>query len=311
MAAIHYRTVWIVNIGLLLVAISVAQQSPTTPAPPETPGRQTPLYAISTAEVPDVSSLLISFPLVCTSDNTVFTRMGTPTGLDDLISISSNGRKVVQFRTDRINDINSPTPVTFFAEGEVYQVVTGRGPENKNVEIHSPNGEVSRQLASIRKYWVTRFQNDGTYAGAIPLDLPFQPLQIGVFKSGDFLIAGVMPGTDEPKLALVKSNGQLNRYLNLEDDVHLREERSDSTGPQKKEDPRGLPKEGTNTLLHALMRSSIIADGNNLLLFRKGQQTPVYSVSAGGEVKEISMKIPEGFAGAHPDFQFVGCPIYS
>src|SRR5262249_44159405 len=108
-----------------------------------------------------------------------------------------------------------------------------------------------------------------------------------------FFFAGAMRGTDVPRAALVKSSGQLDRFLELPGDIHDRSESG-----QASDDARSLPRKADNyedTLQFALEYSLVIPDGPNLLLLRPGQQSPVFSLSPGGAVQPVEIEIPKGF----------------
>jgi hypothetical protein len=134
--------------------------------------------------------------------------------------------------------------------------------------------------------YIAHFDHDGNYMGAVHLDLPFQPLHLGVFDDGDFLIAGMEPSTGEPRVAIVGSNGQFRRYIELKGDVHLQDE---SDAPNKRNDLTALPRYRPSqthgeSVFDVVSLSQIAKDGPNLLLFRPFNG-PVFSISAAGQVE--------------------------
>ncbi len=174
----------------------------------------------------------------------------------------------------------------------MYALTKGSVPLGYDTKLRTPSGEVVSQPASKPGTWVARFEHDGNYPGAVRLDIPFKPLHLGVFQNGDFLIAGAEPSTDEPRVAIVASNGQLRRTLELKGDVHALE-KSDTAGREK--DPTGLsrrsaPGSAEPSLLSAVYTSQIANDGPNLLLFRP-MNGPVFSISPSGEVRIHKLRV--------------------
>ncbi|MGH9570191.1 MAG: hypothetical protein ACRD4F_11150 [Candidatus Angelobacter sp.] len=213
--------------------------------------------------------------------------------MGDLLGISQDGKTIVRFSRLKITDIPKPDFKSFFvAETGVFVLATSATPTGEVTRYRKPNGEIVSQPAFSVQYYVARFRLDGTYVGATDLDLPFTPLQIGVFPGDEFLVAGrAKDGSYAPRVALVKSSGQLDRLLTLTGDIH-------GVTSQSQADDTGLPKYAKSyekTLNGAEAASVIVADGRNLLLVRTGQKTPVFSISAGGEIKAITPDIPPGF----------------
>ena len=139
---------------------------------------------------------------------------------------------------------------------------------------------------SGRHYAIARFKPDGTYLGSVTLSVPFTPQQIGAFSTGDFLIAGVkmyQGGTPEgeSQLALVAPSGQFLKLVDL-------------TGDPNAQSPPGNSNEGDWFMSASL--SEIVADGPSLLLVRPTQNTPVFSISPGGEATSVRLEIPENYA---------------
>lgn len=252
------------------------------------------LRVFSTTEVPGIGEPFLTNSQ-CTTDNKAFvTRMVGPTGEGDVHLISTDGKKVIKIALDRIQDVNHPSLQAFFASGsDIYLLLTGLTPQNKTVTLIHPNGEKEAQQAFVPGNYISHFRSDGSYVRTVALDLPFSPMQLGAFPSGDFLIAGAAKQTDEPRIALVRSTGQLNRFIELKGDIHARADSESAT-----QDSLALPRKADNfdeTLQAAEGLSSIIPDGRNLLLLRPGQKAPVFSISPGGQVTPIAVEAPKEF----------------
>jgi len=252
------------------------------------------LSQVSSVEVASLPAESIGAPLLCDPDGRVLFRLARPdTGIEDPLSVSKDGRTVTRFGKEKINDIPNPVLVSTFLSGsDVYMLVHGHTPLGHEIKWRTPTGEIQTRQAAKGSFFVAHFGRDGMYAGSVPLDLPFQPLQIGVFPDGEFLIAGLNPVSSEPRLAIVGSNGQLRRPIELEGDVSLEE---GSARPEKEKDPTALPRSNdpsssVKSLRDVVYTSRIASDGASLLLFRP-VNGPVFSISQSGEVRVHKLDI--------------------
>lgn len=299
------------SFALLLSFLPLLAAAQNSPQPAQQPLSSVPLVQLEdafTREVPFVTADALTIPILCAADGTSFVqlaridRQAASSGMGDIVAISKNGNEIVQFSYSKISDIRNPEPRNFAtSDSGIYVLVRGSIPETKILTFKKPNGGAFQQQAASPVEYVARFKKDGSYLGAVQLDIPFEPIQIGVFPDGDFLIAGDDKSTFEPRIALVKSSGQFQRLLELPGDLHRSSDQpasADSTD-KKSADPGALPQFGqtyNDSLYNALRFSMIIADERNLLLVRPGNKTPVFSVSRGGEVTPIALEIPDGFA---------------
>lgn len=263
-------------VGCLIVAFFapfVAGQQPAC-APAESDGgldiRQIELKIVSAVEVVNVpSSWSQPFDETCTTDGTIFFRMAGQSGLSPLMSVSSDGKQIVQFDKRKITGIDNPETADFFAlDSDVYMLVqTSTRPSNA-----SSFGEIKPGVgkASGIYRFIAHFRRDGTYAGAVALDIPFNPIEFGAFPNGTFLVAGIS-SEHKLRLALVGPNGQFRNDLDVPRDAELMYRDNDNE-------------------MH------IVSDGPNLLLFRPRQQVPIYSVAPSGEIRSVKAGLSCGFA---------------
>jgi hypothetical protein len=236
---------------------------------------------------------------LCAPDKSIIVRLASLSGMRDLISISSDGNTVVRFNAFKVSDITNPAFGYYFAtQSDVYILTRSSEPTDEVMKLRTPKGDVITQPKIKARDFIVQFRRDGTYVRSFPLDLPFAPRQIGAFPSGGFLAAGAAKdGTYKPVIALLKSSGDFDRYLELKGDIHL----LDTSKKKDSNDPTALPlrppnaQEREKSLSIAENLSVIVPDGPNLLLVRSGQKAPVFSVSAGGEVKAVNPEVPSGF----------------
>lgn len=254
------------------------------------------LEIFSRNEVSEIPEPFIATPLCGPDGNSVVVQVANGFGLGDLLNISGDGKKVVRFNRFKITDVSKPEYQSYFvADGGLYVLVKSTTQKNETVRYKTPSGEVVTQPASSVKYYIVRFQLDGTYLGAIALDIPFSPLQVGAFPGGQFLVAGrLKDGSYGPAVALVKSDGQFNRFVSLKGDIHAAKKTPADAGDKD----TGLPvfgKDLDKTLFGAEASTLIVPYGRNLLLVRTGQSVPIFSISPGGEVKTVTPDVPAGF----------------
>jgi hypothetical protein len=284
------------SLTFILVTCSLAQSAQQRPRQATaTPPDKVSLVVASTVQVPTVPAESITEPIFCDPDGSILFRLAMPdTGVGDPISVSRDGKTVIQFAKQNISDVPRPDVLSMFPSGSSLYILTrGTVLVGGETKWRTPTGEVQIHPATKSGTFVARFARDGTCAGAVRLDLPFKPLHLGVFENGDFLIAGGDPSTDEPRLAIVGSNGQLRRFIELKGDVHAQ---VDSEAAAKDKDPTALPRfkpwrgAFAESLRDVISNSQIAKDGPNLLLFRP-MNGPVFSISAGGEVQVHKLKI--------------------
>lgn len=247
------------------------------------------LEVTQTTEVRMVTSPGMLNPIVCSGD-AIYLRMAGP-GVQDLLSVSKDGNTIVRFTKDKVTDVSSPTLGTFFVSGtDVYVLETGySNPRPATVQIQTPEGTQKKETESFtaRRY-IAKFKSDGSFERSIPLDIPFRPLQIGAFENGTLLVAGVTDDT-EPRLAIVGANGQFSRFVELNNDIG-----SESNPAEKKDKVPALP--AMDSVQHALVFSQLVADGPNILLVRKGQRSPIFSISPGGIATAIKLDVPAKYS---------------
>ena len=284
----------------LFVCVSCLSQEPssqvTASVPQQIQRRPTALKAESAVDVLFATNPFIVAPIMCGTDGTIFVRTATSNSVGNLLAITSDGKFTTSFDISKVTDIMNPSPTTFFVrDSDVYMLARGSMPEDKILALKRPDGSTENQRIYASQHFIMRFKRDGSYAGAIPLDLPLVPLQVGVFPDGEFLIAGTTKDRQEARIALASSSGQFSRLIELKDDIRLRSELED-TG---RSSPTSLPRTGARFgegFSEAIQTSSIISDGRNLLLVRKGQKAPVFSISPGGDVKAIHLNVPQGYS---------------
>jgi hypothetical protein len=283
---------------LLLSSFAICALAQTTPHAPEQTAAGSPdkvlLTQVATFDVPTVPAESITEPIFCRPDGSILFRLAMPdTGIQDPISVSGDGKTVIRFAREKINDISRPEPMSMFVSGsDVYILTRGTVLVGGETKLRTPTGAVETHPAKRSDTFIARFEGGGAYVGAVRLDVPFRPFHLGVFENGDFLISGAEPSTGEPRVAIVGSNGQMRRFIELREDVHAQEQ----PNVAKEKDPTALPRSKpwmgvfAESLRDVVANSQISRDGPNLLLFRP-MNGPVFSVSPAGEVQVHRLKV--------------------
>lgn len=198
-----------------------------------------------------------------------------------------------KYSISSVNDAPNPFMLYYYpAEDALYALIRALPHTGRSHRVRSnASSRDEYQVESAKpEYYIARFDLSGTYRGAQKLEVPFMPVQIGAFSSGDFLVSGLDQDTGEPRLALVNRRGQFIRTVELEGDITGK---SAAVKEQGKKWFAGGSLRGM--MLSMISASDMVADRGNLLLVRKQSEITVFEVSPAGEVRRVKIKnIMEG-----------------
>jgi len=279
-----------VLIILLLCGVGTAQTkaSKITKDAPKAPP---PIFEIKLSEDSDLGSIpwAKGWPAPgeggCDADGNLYVWKWPPG--QGLVGFTAKG--VVTFLSGQMPDI--PTPLAhagFVSKSAIYVGVDGiENPEQHNEKDEDQEGhEVTlTKTTGERHQYIAQFDKDGTYKGAIKLDLPFYVSTFAAFESGTF----VAQGLDEnkiPRIALLDSDGQLIRYLQLEKDISAVSE------VPTKELKFGGDNAGAGVLA---MFSEFTPSDGKILFLRSLASMRVYEIQESGEVRVVKIKAPAGY----------------
>jgi len=136
-------------------------------------------------------------------------------------------------------------------------------------------------------YFLSESDGEGDLSSQVQLDVRFRPLKIGSFSKGEILLLGWDESNLTPVLALLKDDGTVGRFFDLEE-------------------RRGAQPEGARTAasaapslahvdLTSLESATFVALSDELLLTFPGTNRPIYVLSAGGDSRSIAIELPSGF----------------
>jgi hypothetical protein len=198
---------------------------------------------------------------------------------------------LVTFETSKITDIVEPKWVSdFISDSQLFMLVEGdTRTEQRTKKTDDGKDEVYWEKTGEPKYYIAQFDSDGSYKGAMKLDLPFVPKKLSGFKSGNFLATG-LDASKVSHVALLDSRGQWLR------DIDFPKEKQEAA---EKTAARSL---GTNmpsadfasTMLSEL--ASFFPYQSNILYIRGRTGAPIYEIHEGGDAQPLKLKAADGYS---------------
>ncbi len=256
-----------------------------------------PVYRVSFVRgdaVPGISATgAIKLPFQCTSDGNIFVSFvstvpansglpppppGPPPML--LTSVPWAGRGQT-FRLDQVPELYISSEEDHFASDSDVIFLVRASRENKPVKqtytVGSYHGESASNTAEQHLYIVT-FSRDGEYRRTIEIGDAFRILQIAVFPSGTFLAFGYDTKDHSPKLAMLKEDGALLKFLEI----------------PKGDAPESLITGPDTPRPHTIAPTELVPESRSILVVQKQTSYPLLEVSEGGAVRAIHPKLPRG-----------------
>ena len=138
-------------------------------------------------------------------------------------------------------------------------------------------------------YFLSLSNYDGSFAKLISLNLRFKPLKVALFGSDDFLVLGWDETNLVPQLALLKEDGTIRRFVDL--DYRKHPEFFATYGSMKEAESS----EQGGATLSLLQRAEFVPYGSQVLLTYPGTARPISVLSAVGEDRSIPIDLPRGF----------------
>lgn len=288
------RAVPATNMRLLAILLLVCGSAIGQNGPGEPPVRD----LIPVFDVHFSTDSAVSVPLLADYGFGVVRQCGAH-GLPYIWLLSQNGMEVAgftadgiaTFETSKMTDVPEPRTGKFFvSESGVYVLVTGlENARKETVTETDENGKVlghRTQTTGEPHQYIARFGTDGSYKGAIELDLPFKAYQIAAFESGNFLIAG-LDGQKQPRVAAVNSSGQLQTFVELDKDASGRPKSAQAAFKKSLGDDASMDV--------VAMFAQFVPYHGNVLLVRSRTSTPIYEIRDGGDARAVKVKAPNGF----------------
>ena len=209
-----------------------------------------------------------------------------------LVALTPNG--VVSFLNDKMTDI--PHPFTTFlgmnpsisGSGIAFNVT---GTDDAKVEVTTWTDDqghlhTERDATNAALPYIARFDKDGTYKGAIAVDLPFLIYKFAAFDSGNIIAQGI-DRNKVPRIALLDSSAKFLRYLDLQKDV--------STAQDVAADD--IKCAGCTARVDEVVWNSYFTPWHGRILFLRAfsGRPRVYEIQESGQTRVVSIKAPENY----------------
>ena len=208
----------------------------------------------------------------------------------DISVLRLGPKEIVTFSVNKITEVTEPTAVDDFVSGSnLYMLVEGDAHKEKIVkQLEDGSQEVYWETKGEPRSYIARFDSDGSYKGVLKLDLPFHPTRLSGFESGGFVAAGF----DESKLwrvAMLDSSGGLLKYVDFP--------REKEKSPEKSFQ-HSFGSTGDSAAISGMFAAlaSFFPYRNNVLYVRGHSGAPIYEIMESGEVREVKIKSPSGYA---------------
>jgi len=211
-----------------------------------------------------------------------------PPNSNQVLKFDENG--TVTFETNKISDIVEPKWIADFAsDSELDMLIEGNThTEQRSKKTDSGEDEVYWETTGEPRYYIARFDADGSYKGALKLDLPFRPMQLSGFSSGNFLVTGP-DDRQVTRVAVLDSSGQLLR------DIEFAKERQQAAEKTFKQS-FGMQASSETAALMLSLRTSFFPYQSDVLYVRGGTGAPIYEINPGGEAHPVKIKSREGYS---------------
>ncbi len=130
------------------------------------------------------------------------------------------------------------------------------------------------------QYFLSVQDHDGDGKKMIALDVPFKPLKVGQFGSGEFLVLGWEGANELAQLAILKEDGTLRRFVDVDERP---------AGAQAK----AARREGAT--LASLTGAAFVPFGRSVLLTFPGTVRPIFVFHGSGSGSPLALEIPAGW----------------
>jgi len=283
---------------LLMIGLSLSAQGQAVAPNPKAAAESAPLYSISFERKDAVmgidASPAIKLPFECTDDGTVFVDMVpvggqmqpplyTPPPLL-LTSVSPHGHANT-FPLDQVTEqLYDVREIDHYASDSAVIFLIKAARENKPVKqtytkSDGSEGEFSKNTAD-RHSFIVIFDREGQHKKTIEADVSFEMRQLGIFPSGSFLTFGYDEKDHSPKLAMLKDDGTLMRFLQI----------PNGDAPESMFGTKDGSGKGAAVYIAP---AQFVPKGHSIVVVQNKTSFPLLEVTEAGEVTAIPAKLPK------------------
>lgn len=217
----------------------------------------------------------------CSADGTVFfeteshiKNLARPD--DDIYSVAMDGEvKRLHWEMPPL-EFNGIEAVDFFTSSS--ELVT---------LFHAEKYDPDKEGPIEKAYFISTSDHDGDGGKLVRLDVKFRPLKVARLGRGDFILLGWDEANLLPELALLKPDGTLRRFIDLDN-----KPTDGGLDPFTMKGARAKPSEEE---FRALYDAEFSAFGDQVLLAQRWSNAPVHVLSGVGEERKIPVEFPAGF----------------
>jgi hypothetical protein len=257
----------------------------------------TPVYRISFERGDAIagvnSTAAVQLPFKCASDGTIFvTFVGTvpaDSGLLpplipplEFVSIAPPDRGQV-FRLDQVPELFVSREIDHYpSDSEViFLVLAAREnkPEKRSVSWGKEGARREYTVnAAEQHFYIVTFSRDAEYKRTAEIENAFSIQNIGVFPSGILLAFGFDKSDHSPKLAMLKEDGTLLKFLEI----------------PKGDAPGSMVGENNSPRRGVIAQSELVPEGRSILIVQNKTTFPLLEVNEGGAIRAIHPKLLKG-----------------
>ena len=261
------------------------------------PSDPTPLYRISFERGDAIAGVnstgAVRLPFQCTSDGTIFVTFagGVPanSGLRpplspplEFVSIAPPDHAQV-FRLDQVPDLFDSREIDHYPSDSevVFLVLASRENKPEKRAISSENEGDKREYsvnAAAHHRYIVSFSREGEYKRTVEIDDAFSIQHVGVFPSGTLLAFGFDKSDHSPKLAMLKEDGTLLKFLEI----------------PKEDAPVSMVGGNDSPQRGVVAQSELVPEGRSILIVQNKTTFPILEVSEGGAIRGIYPKLLKG-----------------
>jgi hypothetical protein len=186
-------------------------------------------------------------------------------------------------------------PLPFPSEFKVGMSLSFFPSENELITLLQVSQSTDPTVPSRRGekiFFLSITDRDGDHKKLINLNIGFEPAKAAMFSSGEILIVGSDTTNLEPVLALLKTDGTLDRRLDLDERPFDSSNELHKLDKTKSNDSNTLARQ--RFVMSNLNKAMFTPWGDEILLVQPGSKLPVYRIHASGQASPVSINIPEG-----------------